>query len=343
MGVLVRADGRNGAGPALSADERDEGDGDGIAAIRRHPAFEPAVETLFRTVTRHQAESGTRRFVLGDRARRLAFWTAMALDAERRDGSGPGLRVNRFCDALAASGDMSRGRARAIFLVMKHYGFIEPLEPARRGKPQLCMPSERMLTLARERLTAAVTAAAAVSRAGALALDRLEDPLFLTRFFRAARHPIADGPRPLERSPFLGRLVGRDAGEYVLMHLHLAHREASPAERASGLPVTAGEMAARYHVSRTHVSTLLKRAAEEGLLEKRGKDRLVVLPAFEGAVHDALASTLAMIVAMLAIALEAPPDGHAAAVPPLRAAPACPPDRRSEDGGGSGSRSPARR
>ncbi|MBJ3776705.1 hypothetical protein [Acuticoccus mangrovi] len=272
-------------------------------AIRSHPELPAAVRQLFVVVTRQQAEVGRRRFLIGDKARRLAFWTAMSLDAERVAGRSWGLTVNRFCDLLTAHGEMSRGRARAIFLFMRHAGFIKRLGGAEPGKPVVYVPSERMIGLSAARLSAGFEALGKVSRIGAEGLHLVEDPAFITAFFHCAREEIASGMRPLDGAVALSPFIGRDCGEYVAMHLYLAHVEAPAAERAAGVLFNITKVAALTHVSRAHVSALIRDAAQAGLLE-RSQDRMRLSPVFETAVMDSLTAVFLQMEKITAAAIE---------------------------------------
>ncbi|WP_226579137.1 hypothetical protein [Acuticoccus sediminis] len=286
------------AGPMLVAPGL-EGE---IDAIRSHPALTRAIHELFVTLTQQQAGEGLRRFVLGDKARRLAFWTAMSLDAERKVDCGPGLTVNRFCEHLTAHGEMSRGRARAIFEFMRHTGFLTRVGEAVRGKAVVYEPSERMNRLCAERLAFGMTALAKVSPSGTAALARIQNPAFLTGFARLARKHIISGFRPLDSAPALAIFIGRDGGEYIAMHLYLAHLDLPPEARAAGFAFNITKIAGLTHVSRSHVSTLVRDAAEAGLIE-RGPQRISVTAKFEDAVAQSLATTFATMADMARTAI----------------------------------------
>ena len=310
----------NPAGPLPDAERTAGLDAADVHSIRTHPELREAIRSLFLTLTAQQADEGLRRFVIGDKARRLAFWTALALDAEPRVGRSAdspahphaaGLTVNRFCDHLTLRGDMSRGRARAIFLFMRHSGMLARVGAQERGKPVRYRPTERMTALLRERMSAALGALGRVSPAGAEALARLQDPVFITHLVAAARQSVVDGTRPLYGIPALVPFLRRDGGEYVAMHLYLAHLGAVAAARAAGGPVrpfpfNITRTAAATHVSRPHVSALMREAAAAGLIVREG-DLVCLQPAFEEGVLDGLAATFALLASVAADALASAP------------------------------------
>lgn len=272
-------------------------------AISAHPDLPLAIRQLFLAITRQQAEHGVRRFLIGDRARRVAFWAALSLDADRRAGRGPGLTVNRFCELVTTHGEMSWGRARAIFLFMRHVGFLKRAGAAMPGKSVTYVPSGRMVSLSTARLAAGFKALDMVAPPiGAESLARLEDPAFLGAFFSLARLHIVNGIRPLDGAPILAHFIGRDGGEYIAMHLFLAHDALPPADRTGGFTFNITKVAARTHLSRAHVSAVLRNAVEAGIMDRRG-DRIWLSSSFERAVLASLATTFALLANMTCRAL----------------------------------------
>ncbi|WP_157961710.1 hypothetical protein [Acuticoccus kandeliae] len=274
-----------------------------IAEIRHHPALPAAIDAFFLSMTEHQKAQRVRRFVIGDRGRRLAFWAALYLDAESRQQLGPGLTVNRLCDVLQAHGDMSRGRARAIFHLLRHVGFIERAGPSEAGKHQAFRPSERMLRMATDRLALFFRALAEVSPVGRSALAALQTDGFCALFFARVGKLIVDGIRPLDREPLLAEFVSRDGGEYVLMHLCLAHSRADPVARRKGIVFNITEIARATHTSRPQVSRIIAAAAEAGLVARPSRAEIVVAEPLLAAVNDAIAATFTDLAAITEVVL----------------------------------------
>ncbi len=274
-----------------------------LAGIRNHPMLPDATVALFEALTRHQAAQGLRRFIVGDKGRRLGFWTALSLHAERDFGDGSGLTVNRFCDRLHQNGDMSRGRARALFLFMRHVGFIDRAGEARPGLPVPYAPAGRMIRLATERLTVALRALDKISPVGREGIVALSDPDFVTLLVVKIGGLFADGVRPLASQPQFSTFFGPDGGEYIAMHIALAHFAATPEARIEGFAFQLTAAAKATHLSRPHVSKMIAQAVDAGLLVRRGREEITVTGRFLDTIADATALTLAHLEHLTSAAL----------------------------------------
>ncbi|WMS41985.1 hypothetical protein RDV64_18225 [Acuticoccus sp. MNP-M23] len=274
-----------------------------LEALANHPQLTEATVKLFTMITSHQAAQGLLRFVVGDRGRRAAFWGALALHTEREFGDGIGLTVNRFCDRLHEHGDMSRGRARALFIFMRHVGFLERSGVDRPGIYVPYVPTDRMMALATERLSRALEALSIISQTGTDGRAALDDPDFPLLLCMKIGSLVGEGIRPLASEPSLKAFSSRDGGEYIAMHLFLAHAAATPQEQRDGFVFQLTACAKQTHVSRPHVSNMIRDAADDGLLKRRGREEIILTDLFLTSVSKSVVLTLAYLEKMTRSAL----------------------------------------
>lgn len=264
-----------------------------FAAIRAHPAFREAVETLARgNLANYGGWSVAERWLTSDLGRASLTGAVMALD-----GLQGGFTSGQLVHAALANRTCSEGRVRHYLRRAEANGFLET-DPDQTHRPSVRMHAvlgrgTRTILAAAARLDPDVEAATAAA----------EDLAFRRRFAMwlglntVARPDLFAGP---ERPVTL--FLARDGGARMLELLIARQRPARP-RLLEGLEISQSQLARVAFVSRTHVSRLLDAGEAQGLTRRTGR-RIEIDPALCDDVerHYALVLEMARVSALAALA-----------------------------------------
>lgn len=241
-----------------------------IAMIRTHPAFPQAMAQAARNLV--SAYDGNRLLnrILNDRERSVFALMALYLHATP-DAAGRGLTAGRIIDLCRETGLCSRGRAKAMLVLMRWAGYVEPSnDPAgaadRRQRPLVPTDLFKHMQIARWR--SQFEAISLMDACGTAALARLETTAFRTMLIRALIARFRSGARLLDHAPALQLFAARDGGMMIAFQLLLSAPpgDTFPPQEVISVPVA--ELGRRFHVSRAHVLKLLRDAETAGLIER---------------------------------------------------------------------------
>lgn len=217
--------------------------------------------------------------VMNDRARALFTQIALCLHyAPRADGKS-GLTIGAMKDACAENGLCSRGRCEAMLMLMRASGFFAA-GPNDDGRRRPLVPTEKLLSLQRERWVGHFEAMRHVLPEAEAYLGLLNDPAFVRNYaYEVGANWIA-GVRVLEQSQDLLVLTERSAGMMVLYLLCASGPADGPFPPTGPLPLSISALATSSAVSRKHVLTLLRDAETENLLLRGGaaNSEITILP-----------------------------------------------------------------
>ncbi|WP_341991138.1 hypothetical protein [Azorhizobium sp. AG788] len=241
-----------------------------VAMIRTHPAFPQAMALAARNLV--EAYDGNRLLnrILNDRERSVFALMAIYLHSTP-DAAGRGLTAGRIIDLCRETGLCSRGRAKAMLVLMRWAGYVEPSQDPvsiadRRQRP--LVPTDLFRSMQTARWRSQFEAISLMDACGAAALARLESNAFRTLLIRALMARFRSGARVLDHAPALQLFAARDGGMLIVFQLLLSAPpgDTFPPEQVITVPVA--ELGRRFHVSRAHVLKLLRDAETAGLIER---------------------------------------------------------------------------
>lgn len=217
--------------------------------------------------------------VMNDRARALFTQIALHLHfAPRPDGKSR-LTISAMKDCCAENGLCSRGRCEAMLLLMRASGFFAaaPFDDKRR-RP--LVPTEKLLSLQRERWAGHFVAMRHVLPAADDYLALLDDPAFVANYGFEIGGGWLAGVRVLEHSEDLFVLTERSAGMILLYTLCAGARADGPFPPAHSVPLSINALATSFAVSRKHILTLIRDAEDAGLMARGGaaNNEITILP-----------------------------------------------------------------
>jgi hypothetical protein len=196
----------------------------------------------------------------------------------RPDGKSR-LTISAMKDCCAENGLCSRGRCEAMLLLMRASGFFAaaPFDDKRR-RP--LVPTEKLLSLQRERWAGHFVAMRHVLPAADDYLALLDNPAFVANYgFEIGAGWLA-GVRVLEHSEDLFVLTERSAGMILLYTLCAGASADGPFPPAHPVPLSINALATSFAVSRKHILTLIRDAEDAGLMARGGaaNNEITILP-----------------------------------------------------------------
>lgn len=263
---------------------------DAVARLRREPRFADACATVIDGIVGHYRGNWVLNRVLNDRARVLMGLLILDLHYNwQREG---GLTATLLKQQCVEHGVCSPGRVTAMLGLLRAFGFLAEA-PVRDRRVRRLVPTEKMLVVHRARWLHFFEALALMSAEGRAALLRLQQPDFMAAHIAVAARLFRGGMRMIDYAPELRPVVGRDVGVVLLLSLVSSARAADPAP-GEPLPVTISELAMRFSVSRGHVLTILRDAAQTGLIIRSGAraEGIAVTPALIDAAERFVAAGL---------------------------------------------------
>ncbi len=250
-----------------------------VAAVRARPEFPAAVcASLTETV---KAYDGNRLLnqLMNDRARALFSHAALYLHF----GGGTGLTVTRLKDLCTELKLCSNGRVEVMLALMRASGYLALAPSDGDGRVRRLVPSEKLISLHRERWRFQFKACAPLLDSAARAITALDDPEFIAALARQLGDQALSGIRPIDFAPEIEGYIDRKAGFVILYSLVLAGGELGAPPREP-VAMSVSSLSRKFLVSRKHVLTLLRDAEADGLLKRLddGEKLLLTPKLFDG-------------------------------------------------------------
>ncbi|WP_132035106.1 hypothetical protein [Aquabacter spiritensis] len=237
-----------------------------VDEFRAHPQFLTAFEQCARGLVQMYRGNRILNRILNDRGR-VAFGVfALYLDA-MPDENGVGLTVTRIANLCQEQGVCSRGRAKAMVLLMRWAGYLETgpeSGPNRRQRPLL--PTPRLMAEHIKRWQHMYGALSLIDPVGEQVLLHIEERAFARALLRQVGHRFQAGMRILHHAPEASLFAERDAGLLIAMSLLISRTEDDVFPPRNPVPVPVAALARQFFVSRAHVLKLLREAESEGLI-----------------------------------------------------------------------------
>lgn len=241
-----------------------------IALILAHPMFPQVMAKAVKTLV--DAYDGNRLLnrILNDRERSVFALMALYLHSTP-DAAGRGLTAGRIIELCRETGLCSRGRAKAMLVLMRWGGYLAPCpDPTgptdRRQRP--LVPTQQFLDMQMARWRGNFEAISLMDACGSAALARLDDPVFRTELIRTMVARFRAGTRLLDYAPALNLFASRDGGMLIAFQLLLSAPPGDTFPPQGVISVAVAELGRRFHVSRAHVLKLLRDAESAGLIER---------------------------------------------------------------------------
>lgn len=279
----VRVDSMTGSRPvagvqAMLQDARPSAEA--IAMLRAHPRFpEAARQAAEGFLTLYQGNRLLNTLV-NDRGRMLMGYITLYLHYFS-DPADPlsGLTVSRVKQLCVEQNVCSAGRAEAMVMVMRLFGYLEPVPHAGdRRLRLLAATDDRLIQSHHERWERLFRAMAPVLPDGhaALAVMRSED--FTRGFVRELYRHFARGVRILDYAPDLALFADRNSGMMIMFSLLTAGGAGEAFPPSGPVSVSISAVSRRFGVSRVHVRKLIRDAEQQGFLARApGADEQIVL------------------------------------------------------------------
>ncbi|MEP9378040.1 hypothetical protein ABLE91_15075 [Aquabacter sp. CN5-332] len=245
--------------------------------FRTHPDFFPATERCARGLVGMYRGHRLLNRILNDRGRVVFGLFALYLDATP-DENGVGLTVTRIATLCQETNVCSRGRAKAMVMLMRWAGYLDiggETGPNRRQRP--LVPTPRLLQEQINRWRQLCGALAMLHPPAEDVLARIEDPVFARTLVREIGSRFHAGVRLLHYAPQASVFAERDAGILIAMSLLISGAEGDAFPPEQPVPVPVAALARQFFVSRAHVLKLMREAEQEGLIART--------PSPTGSVH----------------------------------------------------------
>lgn len=272
-----------------------------VRSIRGHPQFPSAVRDSTAILVEEHARNRLLTRLISDRGR--AQFGILALYLHFHDDAG--LTPSRMADLAAEVGICSRGRVKALLVLLRWAGHVEPAPVFSDRRRRPLVPTEKMRSSYRQRWRRQLEIIARMVPEAGVVARSLDDPIVFGAFAVAAGAIIRSGFRILDHCPAMVPLAERDNG--VLVLLRLASAAPAPITGGEAFPVSISALASAVRVSRSHALNLLREAERVGLVERppqRSQAEGIVLrctPLLAGSLAGFFSATYAV---MAAAALE---------------------------------------
>lgn len=239
-----------------------------MSSLRAHPNFLAATEQVARGLVELYRGNRLLNRILNDRGRAIFGMLALYLDAAP-DERGVGLTVTRIANLCQETGICSRGRAKAIVMLMRWGGYLEvgpDSGPNRRQKP--LVPTARMISEQVLRWQRIYGAISLLHPEAEEVLARLDDSQFRKALIRQVGARFEAGFRLQDFAPDAMLFGERDAGLLIAWSLLISGTPGDTFPPSQPVPVPVAALSRQFFVSRAHVLKLLREAEEIGLIER---------------------------------------------------------------------------
>jgi hypothetical protein len=249
--------------PRAAYDERISADA--VAALVARPRFPEAVRSTATTFVELYQGNRLLNTLLNDRGRMVIGYLSLYLHySYRPDDPLSGLTVSRVKEFCAEQKLCSAGRAEAILMVMRLFGYLEQAPGSSDRRVRRLVPTDRLVGQLRERWQRLFAAMAMVMPEGEQGLSALDRPNFAAAFVARLADYFRAGVRLVDHSPGLDTFADRNAGIIILMNLMLAGDENDTFPPTRPVPVSISALSKRFGVSRVHVRKVLRDVAALG-------------------------------------------------------------------------------
>ncbi|MGE3145448.1 MAG: hypothetical protein AB7K35_07665 [Pseudorhodoplanes sp.] len=240
-----------------------------VMRLRRHPRFAAAMLESARNAVELYQGSRLTNLITNDRGRFLLAIAPLYLhQCARTDGPACGFTATRLKQFALEQEICSAGRAAAMLALMRWAGMVAAAPAAADRRLRLLQPTAKLIEMHRLRWRRQLQAASPLMPELEEAAALCERDDFVAAFAVAQTRQFMAGFRFIKAVPELALFLERSAGLLVMSNLLLAEAPAASVSDERLRAVSPAAMAKRFHVSRTHVVTLLRDAVEAGLLER---------------------------------------------------------------------------
>ena len=244
-----------------------------VAALRQHPRFVEAMRASMRVALDLYQGNRILNLLTNDRGRYVLAIFALHLHYARRpDDPGSGLTATRLQAMCAEQGVCSFGRAGAVIRLLRWSGYLTDAPATQDKRVRLMMPTEQMFEMHRDRWRRQLKAVALVCPEAEQALAHFDHPAFNPAFTAGQVNEYLGGFRFFRYVPEFRLFAERNAGLFILFSIAFAGAPDDTMPPTRAVPLSVSTLARRFHVSRAHVTGLLRDMVEAGMLERPGPE-----------------------------------------------------------------------
>jgi DNA-binding MarR family transcriptional regulator len=268
----------------------DELSREAIAALKARPRFAEAWKTAHIGFIDLWQGNRLLNTLVNDRGRWQISQFAVRLHMlSRPNDPHSGLTVSRMTALCVEQKFCSAGRAKAMLMLMRAFGYLAPSPNDADRRLRRLVPTERLMALHRDRILRLFRAIAMVLPECAEPLSAQSHPDFTARFVCRYCEHFLSGFRLIDGIPDMRLFVDHNAGIMILSHMMLSGEADDVYPPTVPVAVSLSTVSRRFGVSRAHVRRLLQRAEKQGLLERLEGDRIRLLPRLVQAAGDLIA------------------------------------------------------
>ena len=265
---------QNDFGPPVSP-----ADSAAVMRLRKHPRFAAAMLESARNMVELYQGSRLTNLITNDRGRFLLAIAPLYLHRSGRpDDPASGFTATRLKQFALEQEICSAGRAAAMLALMRWAGMVAAAPAVADRRVRLLQPTAKLIDMHRVRWRRQLQAASLLMPELGEAAGLCDRDEFVTAFAVAQTRQFLAGFRFIKVVPELALFLERSAGMLVMANLLLAEAPAGNVADERLRAVSPAAMAKRFHVSRTHVVTLLRDAVEVGLLARAERGSMRTLP-----------------------------------------------------------------
>jgi hypothetical protein len=254
-----------------------------LAAVRAHPRFQQAASVATASMARLYRGNRLLNLMTSDHGRIMISLLAVYLHLNG------GLTVSRMAALCSEQGLSSPGRAKAMLMLMRAFGFLAPAPAEADRRLRRLMPTARLMALHAERNRRLFEAIAMVLPECAEAFAAQTHPDFTGLFVCRYCDHFLTGFRLIDGIPHMRLFLDRNGGTMVLCSLMLSGEPDDVYPPALPVRVSPSALSRRLGISRAHVRRLLQDAETQGLLERVDDDRIRLLPTLRQGASDIMA------------------------------------------------------
>lgn len=263
-----------------------------LRAVREQPGFAAALMESNRMAEGVYRGQRLLNVLTNDRGRFIVSILALYLHYEGR----PGLSATRLRALCAEQGICSQGRAAAMVTAMTWGGFLAPAPSGPKDRRlRLLVPTPKLIETHANRWRKQLEIMLPIFPQSAELLARFDEPAVFAAFALTLGSAYLGGFRMASHLGAADYFMDRNAGPLVMMTLVLGGEPGDSVPPKGWVTASAAGMAKRFHVSRTHMATLLKDAVEAGYLERQGQEpRYRISPELAEGIQDFFACVYIM-------------------------------------------------
>jgi hypothetical protein len=261
-----------------------------IAALRVHPRFTEAASLTTASAAHLYRGNRLLNLMTSDHGRIMISLLAVYLHLNG------GLTVSRMAALCVEQELSSPGRAKAMLMLMRAFGYLASAPMDHDLRVRHLMPTEALMLLQRERTKCLLDGCAMVMPEHASTFSAQSNPGFAPAYLNHLCELYLSGFRNHMCVPDIQLFTERSAGLVILWDMlgTIDPDGSFPPARILSAPISA--LSRRFTVSRTHVRRMLQDAVSEGFLEKVGESNgYRALPRLAEMANDLMASTFLVV------------------------------------------------